>query len=287
MRTVHGDRTMKTDAKNTSPSPHSPTTAGTAAMPDLQTAKDTRNIAIDKVGVKDISYPIVVMDKNKQFQHTVARINLYVDLPHHFKGTHMSRFVEVLNAYREEMALDKLEPMLQEMKKRLGAANAHLEMEFPYFIEKRAPVSKARGLMEYTCSFSATLADTFDFVLGIRIPVTSLCPCSREISSYGAHNQRSIITVRVRYREFIWIEDLIQLVEQCGSSPVYSLLKRPDEKFVTEQAYDNPKFVEDIVREVTEQLLAREQITWFAVEAENFESIHKHSAYAAIERDKR
>lgn len=256
-------------------------------LSDVQKTPDTRRIAIDKVGVKDISYPIVVMDKNRKFQHTVARINLYVDLPHHFKGTHMSRFVELLNAHREEIALDKLEPMLQEMKKKLGASSAHLEMEFPYFIEKRAPVSKARGLMEYTCSFSATLAETFDFVLGVQVPVTSLCPCSKELSSYGAHNQRGIVSARVRYREFIWIEDIIELIEACGSSPVYSLLKREDEKFVTELAYDNPKFVEDMVREVTLRLTALDKVTWFSVAAENFESIHKHSAFAQIERDKR
>ncbi len=255
-------------------------------MLDVQKSRDTRNIPIDKVGVKDISYPIVVMDRKKKFQHTVARINMYVDLPHQFKGTHMSRFIEILNSYREEIALDKLEIMLAEMKKKLGASTAHLEMEFPYFIEKRAPVSKARSLMEYTCSFAATLSEGFDFVLGIRIPVTSLCPCSKELSTYGAHNQRSIISIKVRYSSFVWIEDLVASVEECGSSPVYSLLKRVDEKHVTEQAYENPKFVEDIVREVTEKLLAEPAITWFSVEAENFESIHKHSAYACIERDK-
>jgi len=253
---------------------------------DVQRRSDTRNIPIDKVGVKDISYPVVVMDKQKKFQHTVSRINMYVDLPHHFKGTHMSRFVEILNTYREEIALDKLETILAEMKKKLGASTAHLEMEFPYFIEKRAPVSRARSLMEYTCSFNASLSDRFDFVLGISIPVTSLCPCSKELSAYGAHNQRSIITIRVRYSEFVWIEDLVTLVEECGSSPVYSLLKRVDEKHVTEKAYENPKFVEDIVREVTERFLAMPNISWFSVEAENFESIHKHSAYAYIERDK-
>ena len=255
-------------------------------MPDMQTSRDTRNIPIDKVGVKDISYPVVVMDKQKKFQHTVARINMYVDLPHQFKGTHMSRFVEILNTYREEIALDKLETILGEMKKKLGASTAHLEMEFPYFIEKRAPVSKARGLMEYTCTFNASLDDRFDFVLGIRIPVTSLCPCSKELSAYGAHNQRSIITIRVRYHEFVWIEDLVKVVEECGSSPVYSLLKRVDEKYVTEKAYENPKFVEDIVREITERFLGMANISWFSVEAENFESIHKHSAYAYIERVK-
>jgi GTP cyclohydrolase I len=255
-------------------------------MPDMQKSGDTRNIPIDKVGVKDISYPIVVMDKKKKFQHTIARINMYVDLPHHFKGTHMSRFVEILNSYREEIALDKLEVMLAEMKKKLGATTAHLEMEFPYFIEKKAPVSKAKSLMEYTCSFAATLAEEFDFVLGITVPVTSLCPCSKELSAYGAHNQRSMISIKVKYRNFIWIEELVSLVESCGSSPVYSLLKRVDEQYVTERAYENPKFVEDIVREVTEKLFAESDITWFSVEAENFESIHKHSAYAFIERKK-
>jgi GTP cyclohydrolase I len=199
----------------------------------------------------------------------------------------MSRFIEILNSYREEIALDKMETILQRMKEKLGASSAHLEIEFPYFVEKSAPVSRARSLMEYTCEFIATLSAEFDFILGIKIPVTSLCPCSKELSRYGAHNQRSIITVRVRYREFIWIEDLIEIIEGCGSSPVFSLLKREDEKFVTEQAFENPKFVEDIVREATQKLLAMENITWFAVEAENFESIHKHSAYAAIERDKR
>ncbi len=259
----------------------------TDVMPDMQKSRDNRNIPIGKVGVKDISYPIVVMDKNKSIQHTVARINMYVDLPHHFKGTHMSRFIEILNVYREEIALDKMEAMLEKMKEKLGASTAHLEIEFPYFIEKQAPASGAKSLMEYTCEFSASLSSHFDFVLGIKVPVTSLCPCSKELSRYGAHNQRSIMTVKVRYREFIWIEDLIEIVEGCGSSPVYSLLKREDEKLVTERAYENPKFVEDMVREATQKLLAIDNITWFSVEAENFESIHKHSAYAAIERDKR
>ena len=234
-------------------------------MSDVQKAPDFRKLAINKVGVKDISYPIVVMDKNDAFQHTVARVNMYVDLPHHFKGTHMSRFMEILNAYREKMALDKMETILQKMKEKLGASSAHLEMEFPYFIEKRAPVSGAKSLMEYTCRFIATLSTDFDFVLGIRVPVTSLCPCSKDLSRFGAHNQRSIITVQVRYREFIWIEDLVVVIEECGSSPVYSLLKREDEKFVTEQAFENPRFVEDMVREAALRLLKMDNITWFAV----------------------
>jgi GTP cyclohydrolase I len=253
-------------------------------MRDVQKSPDTRNIPINKVGVKDISYPVAVMDKNRSVQHTVARVNMYVDLPHHFKGTHMSRFIEILNTYREKIATDRMEPILQQMKEKLGASSAHLEVEFPYFIEKSAPVSGARSLMEYTCTFNASLGEEFDFVLGVKVPVTSLCPCSKELSRFGAHNQRSIITVRVRYADFIWIEDLVELIEQCGSSPVYSLLKRQDEKFVTEQAFENPMFVEDMVREATLRLSAQEGITWFSVEVENFESIHNHSAYAAIER---
>ncbi len=256
-------------------------------MPDMQKRPDSRRIPITKVGVKDISYPIVVMDKNRTLQHTVARINMYVDLPHQFKGTHMSRFVEILNKYREQIALDKLETILEEMKSKLGSESAHLEIQFPYFIDKTAPVSGAKSLMEYTCEFSASMSEKLDFVLSIKVPLTSLCPCSRELSRFGAHNQRSIMTVRVRYRDFIWIEDLVELIEQCGSSPLYSLLKRADEKFVTEHAYENPRFVEDMVREAHSRLAALENIIWFSVEAENFESIHNHSAYAAVELDRR
>jgi GTP cyclohydrolase I len=261
--------------------------ADAAAMPDMQKRPDSRRIPIAKVGVKDITYPIVVMDKNRSLQHTVARVNMYVDLPHHFKGTHMSRFVEILNRHREQIALDKLETILDEMKTKLGSDSAHLEIQFPYFIDKQAPVSKAKSLMEYTCEFSASMTDKLDFVLGIKVPLTSLCPCSKELSRFGAHNQRSIMTVRVRYKEFIWIEDLVELIEQCGSSPLYSLLKREDEKFVTELAYENPRFVEDMVREAYSRLAALENITWFSVETENFESIHNHSAFAAVELDRR
>lgn len=269
---------------------NSPTAAeknSKAAMPDMQKRPDHRRIPISKVGVKDISYPIVVMDKNHSLQHTVARINMYVDLPHHFKGTHMSRFVEILNRHRKHIALDKLEIILEEMKSKLGSASAHLEIQFPYFIDKKAPVSGAISLMEYNCEFSASMTDKLDFVLGIKVPLTSLCPCSKELSSYGAHNQRSVMTVQVRYDDFIWIEDLVELVEQCGSSPLYSLLKREDEKYVTEQAYENPRFVEDMVREAYSRLSVLDNITWFSVEAENFESIHNHSAYAAVELDRR
>jgi GTP cyclohydrolase I len=266
--------------------PQAPDLKPSEPMHDVQKSRDTRNIPINKVGVKDISYPIVVMDKQRKLQHTVARVNMYVDLPHHFKGTHMSRFIEIFDSYRENIGLNNMETILGKMKEKLEADTAHLEIEFPYFIEKKAPVSRAASLMEYTCEFIGSLTTQLDFVLGIKIPVTSLCPCSKELSRYGAHNQRSIVTLKVRYRDFVWIEDLVELIETCGSSPVYSLLKRADEKFVTEHAYENPRFVEDIVREATLKLSEIDNITWFSVEVENFESIHKHSAYAAIERDK-
>ena len=252
-------------------------------MPDLQQSPDTRKIAIDKVGVKDIGYPVVVQDKHRERQHTVARVNMYVDLPEQFKGTHMSRFIEVLNLYHGEISVENIETILGEMKQRLEAGRAHLELSFPYFIEKRAPVSQARSLLEYQCRMIGTLGENYDFILEASIPVTSLCPCSKEISERGAHNQRSIVTVQIRYDDHVWLEDLIEWVEDCASCQVYALLKREDEKAVTERAYDNPMFVEDMVRAVTEKLRTIERIRWFKIQCENFESIHNHSAYAMIE----
>ena len=261
-------------------------TGEAGSMPDMQKSHDDRNIAIDKVGVKDIRYPIVVMDKSKEQQQTVARINMYVDLPHHFKGTHMSRFIEILNQYHGQVSIDRMNTMLSDMKKHLEASCAHLELEFPYFIEKQAPASGARSLMEYQCNMTGSLGEDYDFVLGVTVPMTSLCPCSREISERGAHNQRSAVTVEIRYTDHIWLEDLIAWVEECGSAPVYALLKRDDEKALTEMAYDNPMFVEDVVRKVTQRLLKVPEITWFKVACENFESIHNHSAYGQVERTK-
>ncbi len=251
---------------------------------DIQNLPDNRNIRIKKVGVKNIRYPITVRDKKNGIQHTVASVNMYVDLPQHFKGTHMSRFVEILNTYRGDIAIRNFSKILDDMKKTLNAKSAHLEIEFPYFIEKEAPVTHAKGLMEYICRFCGSSNEEEDFYVGIVIPVTTLCPCSREISDRGAHNQRSIVTVNLRFKKFFWIEDIIELVEQSASCDVYSILKRPDEKFVTEKAYDNPMFVEDIVREIALKLSKDGNITWFTVEAENFESIHNHSAYAFVEK---
>jgi GTP cyclohydrolase I len=253
-------------------------------MIDIQNQKDARNLEINKVGVKSIRYPIIVLDKASGLQHTVANVNMYVDLPHRFRGTHMSRFVEILNKYRGEIAIETFSKILNEMKKKLNAKTAHLEIEFPYFIEKKAPVSGSKGLMEYVCRFCGSSNEKEDFYLGVKVPLATVCPCSKEISDFGAHNQRSIVTVQVRFKRFIWIEDVVNLIEECASSEVFSVLKRTDEKLVTERAYQNPMFVEDVVREVASRLNLDPNIIWFTVESENFESIHNHNAYAYIER---
>ena len=251
---------------------------------DVQSEPDTRNIPIDKVGVKDVTYPIVVRDKRREVQHTVATINMYVDLPHHFKGTHMSRFLEILSEHKDAISVENFHEVLEKMKDRFEATTAHLEVAFPYFIEKEAPVSGLLGLMEYRCKLSGELGDAEVKLVEVAVPVTTLCPCSKEISERGAHNQRGEVRVAVRSDGFVWIEDIIGVVEESASSPVYSLLKRSDEKFVTERAYDNPMFVEDVVREVAVRLGALKGVRWARIEAENQESIHNHSAYAFVEK---
>ena len=256
-------------------------------MEDIQNHKDHRNIDIDQVGVKGIRYPITVLDKNNGKQQTVAKINMYVNLPRHYKGTHMSRFVEVLNEHSKRISLQNFSEILDEVKSRLNAESAHMEITFPYFINKMAPVTGSEGLMEYKCTFMGSLNKGIDIVTIINVPISTLCPCSKEISAFGAHNQRGIVTLKVRFKKFIWIEDLIKLVEDAASSEVYSVLKREDEKFVTEKAYQNPMFVEDIVRDIALKLNEDANITWFAVESENFESIHNHNAYAYIEKHKK
>ena len=256
-------------------------------MEDIQNHKDHRNIDIDQVGVKGIRYPITVLDKNNGKQQTVAKINMYVNLPRHYKGTHMSRFVEVLNEHSKRISLQNFSEILDEVKARLNAESAHMEITFPYFINKMAPVTGSEGLMEYKCTFMGSLNKGIDIVTVIHVPISTLCPCSKEISDFGAHNQRGIVTLKVRFKKFIWIEDLITLVENAASSEVYSVLKREDEKFVTEKAYQNPMFVEDIVRDIALKLNDDSNITWFAVESENFESIHNHNAYAYIEKHKK
>jgi GTP cyclohydrolase I len=258
-----------------------------APIPDVQAYADTRRLAIDQVGIKAIRHPVRVARKCGGVQHTVATFGLYVGLPHHFKGTHMSRFVEILNAREREIDVDSFQAMVAEMAERLEAASGRIEMRFAYFIDKAAPVSGVRSLMDYDVTFSAELAaGVRRFTMKVVVPVTSLCPCSKEISAYGAHNQRSHVTIEGRTRGFVWIEDLVHYAESEASSQLYGLLKRPDEKYVTEHAYDHPKFVEDLVRDVAARVEADDRIEAYRVEAENFESIHNHSAYAMIERDK-
>lgn len=253
---------------------------------DEQSRSDHRELRIDKVGIKGVRFPIQVRDRDHDsLQNTVALINMYVDLPKEFKGTHMSRFIEVLNAHGSVVHVDNLPDIVREMQKRLKAVNAHLEMEFPYFITKRAPVSGREGVMDYTARFQAdAVGGEVEFVLTVIVPVTTLCPCSKAISRFGAHNQRGHVTVQLRSTGTVWIEEVISLVEQSASSELYSLLKRPDEKRVTERAYENPVFVEDLVRNVAVRLNAHPLVSWYRVEAENFESIHNHNAYACIEK---
>jgi GTP cyclohydrolase I len=255
-------------------------------MKDIQNHKDNRNIDIDQVGVKGIRYPITVLDKNMGEQQTVAKINMSVNLPRQYKGTHMSRFVEILNEHSRCISLQNFSDILEEMKKRLNAESAHMEITFPYFINKTAPVTGSEGLMEYLCTYKGSLNIKTDLVIIIQVPISTLCPCSKEISDFGAHNQRGEVRLQVRFKKFIWIEDLISLVEGSASSDIYSVLKREDEKYVTEKAYNNPMFVEDIVRDIAQKLNKDPNITWFAVESENLESIHNHNAYAYVEKHK-
>ena len=252
---------------------------------DKQSERDHRELRIDKVGVRGLRFPIQIRDKARTLQNTVATIGMFVDLPKEFKGTHMSRFIEVLNAHGHIVHVENINDILHAMQKKLNAATSHLEMEFPFFLEKRAPVSGMTSVMDYTARFDATACGKeIDFVLTVKANVTTLCPCSKAISQYGAHNQRGEVTVQIRSTKAIWIEDLISIVEASASSELYALLKRQDEKAVTERAYENPVFVEDLVRNVALKLNAHPDVTWYKVEAENYESIHNHNAYACIEK---
>jgi GTP cyclohydrolase I len=259
------------------------------AIPDVQRNADSRRIAIDKVGIKSIRHPVKVSDRGGGVQHTVATFSMYVGLPHNFKGTHMSRFVEILNGNEREISVESFEPMLRAMVDRLEAETGHVEMTFPYFINKVAPVSGVQSLMDYEVTFAGEIREggEYAFTMKIVVPVTSLCPCSKKISAYGAHNQRSHVTVTALVNDHLWIEEVVQLVEDQASCELYGLLKRPDEKYVTERAYNNPKFVEDMVRDVAGALNDEPRVDAYVVESENFESIHNHSAYALIEKDKR
>lgn len=254
---------------------------------DVQSSRDTRQIAINKVGIKDMRHPVRIKDRTGGEQHTVANFNMYVNLPHNFKGTHMSRFVEILNSYEKEIGVESFNEILLEMSERLEAEAGHIEMNFPYFIKKQAPVSEVHSLLDYDVTLIGEInKGNPSMTIRVVVPVTSLCPCSKKISARGAHNQRSHVTVQVRVKGFVWIEEIIDLVESEASCELFGLLKRPDEKHVTERAYDNPKFVEDMVRDVAIRLNNDDRISSYVVESENFESIHNHSAYALIEHNK-
>ncbi len=258
-------------------------------LTDVQNLEDCRGIAIDKVGISDSCCPITVLDRNNGRQVVKATVSMSVGLAHKFKGTHMSRFSEILNQHRDEMTLNTLPELLEDLKVRLEAKSAQVEVCFTYFLERSAPVTGVTGKMDYECTFKgASEPGGKDFILGVTIPVASLCPCSKEISAYGAHNQRGDVSIEVRWEgqgeeNLVWIEDLVEIAERSASAPLYPVLKRPDEKYVTEQAYDNPKFVEDIVRDVSQELKADSRVTWFKAHVKNYESIHNHNAFAQVE----
>lgn len=252
---------------------------------DTQNQRDARGIPIDRVGVKSLRFPMRIRDRDNAEQHTVALVSLAVDLPHHFKGTHMSRFVEVLHSHGHIVTVADIAAMPRELLKKLDAEKAHVTFEFPWFRSKKAPATGAEGLVDYGVVFEVNAeGEKLDFVVTVKVPVATLCPCSKAISDRGAHNQRGVVTFSLRFSKPVWIEEMVELVEQSASCELYSVLKRPDEKLVTERAYDNPVFVEDLVRNVAARAQGHPQITWFRVEAENFESIHNHNAYALIEQ---
>ncbi|HWK74388.1 MAG TPA: GTP cyclohydrolase FolE2 [Povalibacter sp.] len=258
-----------------------------APIEDVQARADPRRIPINKVGIKDVFHPVRVKDRSRGEQHTVANFNMYVALPHNFKGTHMSRFVEVLHGNEREISVESFREILIGMTEKLDAESGHIEMSFPYFVMKRAPVTQVESLMNYTASLIGEVHDgKVELWLKVLVAATSLCPCSKRISDYGAHNQRSHITIKARVDGHMWLEELIDIAEAEASCEVFGILKRPDEKYVTEHAYDNPKFVEDLVRDIALRCNQDERIRAYVVEAENFESIHNHSAYALIEKDK-
>jgi len=264
------------------------TTANQTPLVDIQSTPDQRNIPIDKVGVKRVKYPIQVRERENGLQHTVGILSLTVDLPKEFKGTHMSRFLEVLGEHNRDLGPETIPVILAKLREKLNAETAHLEVRFTFFREKAAPVTGKVGMMGYECGFLAAGGATTEFTLEITVPVTTLCPCSKEISDRGAHNQRGYVMVKVKPNagSVLWLEDVIDIIEAAGSAQLYPVLKRPDEKFVTEQAYDNPRFVEDMVREVAIAFNADDRISAYEIEVENHESIHDHNAYATIARTK-
>lgn len=256
-------------------------------MQDIQSSPSDVSIAIDRVGIKSLRLPLTVKDRVRGRQNTVAEVDLAVDLPAQFKGTHMSRFVEALESWNGQLDYHGFRELVAGVRTRLEAKNAHVAVRFPYFVRRASPASGAVSSMDYACTVQGDLTgDKFRITLGVEVPVMTVCPCSLAISDQGAHSQRTIVRARCRFKGFVWLEELIGMAEAAGSSPVYALLKREDEKHVTEAAFDKPCFVEDVARSMAQSLEAHESVIWYAVEAESFESIHNHCAFAGIEREK-
>ena len=257
-------------------------------MKDVQSEQDTRNVPIDRVGISGISWPIQVLDRESGFQDTVAEVSLSVALPKDYRGTHMSRFIEVLAAQERRVTLANMEGLLSMLCERQKADESHAEFKFPYFITKAAPVSALKGRLRYDVRFDSSLIrGKFDVVTELTAPIQTLCPCSKEISDFGAHNQRAHAVIAVRMNAMVWVEELAEIADMCASAPIYSILKREDEKAVTERAYTNPRFVEDCVRELALELDKEDRIDWFRVSVTSHESIHNHDAFASVERSKR
>lgn len=256
-------------------------------MKDVQSERDLRNLPIDKVGISSVCWPIQVLDRINGTQDTVANVSLSVMLPRDYRGTHMSRFIEVLAEQEKQVTFHNMENMVNMLCKKLQADEAHAELEFPYFISKAAPVSGAKGRVRYDARFFATIVrGRFDLVTELIAPIQTLCPCSKEIAEYGAHNQRAHASIAARMNTLVWLEELADIADQCASAPIYSLLKREDEKAVTERAYENPRFVEDTVRDLALAMEKEKRVTWYRVSVTSHESIHNHDAFACIEKSK-
>jgi len=257
-------------------------------MKDVQNEKTKYPIEINKVGIKDVVYPIRILTKSNSYQHSIANIKLSIQLPASNRGTHMSRFIEIIEKHKADINGKTVKEIIKDITKVLDCKQAEIELTFPYFIEKRSPVSRLSSIMATTCGYKNIIDNgNIESSLIVEVIVTTLCPCSKEISKYGAHNQRATVRLEVTEKDFVWFEDLIDLIEQCASAPIYPLLKRVDEKFVTEQAYDNPKFVEDLVREVYFKLIEKykSKISKVRIEVQSDESIHLHEAFAVIEKE--
>lgn len=252
-------------------------------MKDVQGEKDTRQVPLKHVGIRELHWPLRLKDHDRGEQSTVAKLSLAVDLPHDSRGTHMSRFVECLQDI-DVISCENLEGILDNLKERLEAEKAMIDLEFPYFIYKKAPVSGLSSPLDLRCAYHAEKADNYVLRMKVDTPITTLCPCSKEISKYGAHNQRATASIEVITKGLVWIEELARIADKGGSSQIYSLLKRPDEKSITEEAYENPRFVEDAVREIALLLEAHPRIVWYRVTVDSMESIHNHNAFACVEK---